>query len=128
MAGYPLVEIVSVCVMAWMGAGMRMPENRSGGALAGAALLFAALALGGCSTSISEIPISSAASDTRPRDTSTYLPVNDTPPARDEAAMDPVERAKVQKELIAARERQALAAASKEQAQSKDQNQAQAGK
>jgi len=114
--------------MAWMGAGMRMPENRSGGALAGAALLFAALALGGCSTSISEIPISSAASDTRPRDTSTYLPVNDTPPARDEAAMDPVERAKVQKELIAARERQALAAASKEQAQSKDQNQAQAGK
>ena len=106
-----------------------MPENRSGGALAGAALLLAALALGGCSTSISEIPIGSAASDTRPKDTAgTYLPVNDTPPARDEAAMDPAERAKVQKELIAARERQALAGAGKDQAQPKDQNQAQAGK
>ena len=128
MAGYPLVEIVSVCVMAWVGAGTMMPENRSGGALAGAALLLAALALGGCSTSISEIPIGSAASDTRPKDTGTYLPVNDTPPARDEAAMDPAERAKVQKELIAARERQASAAAGKDQAQSKDQNQVQAGK
>ena len=112
--------------MAWMGAGTRMPGSRSGGALAGAALLLAALALGGCSTSISEIPIGSAASDTRPKDTGTYLPVNDTPPARDEAAMDPAERAKVQKELIAARERQA--STGKDQGQSKDQNQAQAGK
>jgi hypothetical protein len=87
--------------------------------LAGAALLFAALALGGCSTSISEIPIGSTASDTRTRDTGAYLPVNETPPAREEAAMDPAERAKVQKELIAARERQALANATKDQ--SKDQ-------
>ena len=103
-----------------------MPENRSGGASAAAALLLAALSLGGCSTSISEIPIGSAASDTRPKDTGTYLPVNDTPPARDEAAMDPAERAKVQKELIAARERQA--STGKDQGPSKDQNQAQAGK
>jgi hypothetical protein len=87
--------------------------------LAGAALLFAALALGGCSTSISEIPIGSAASDTRPKEAGAYLPVNETPPARDEAAMDPAERAKVQKELIAARERQALANATKDP--SKDQ-------
>ena len=128
MAGYPLVEIVSVCVMAGMGVGTRMPERRSGGALAGAALLLTALALGGCSTSISEIPIGSAASDARPKDAGSYLPVNDTPPAREEAAMDPAERAKVQKELIAARERQALAGSSKDQGQSKDQNQAQAGK
>jgi hypothetical protein len=105
-----------------------MPEKRSGGALAGAALLLTALALGGCSTSISEIPIGSAASDTRPKDNGNYLPVNDTPPAREEAAMDPAERAKVQKELIAARERQALAGSGKDQPPSRDQNQAQAGK
>jgi len=91
--------------------------------LAGAALLLAALALGGCSTSISEIPLGSASSDTHAKETGAYLPVNELPPARDEAAMDPAERAKVQKELIAARERQASAA--KEQAQGKDQSQSQ---
>lgn len=95
-----------------------MLGTRRGGALAGAALLLVALALGGCSTSISEIPIGTAASDTRPRDPGAYLPVNDTPPAREEAAMDPAEQAKVQKELIAARERQA--SAGKDQGRSKD--------
>jgi hypothetical protein len=98
--------------------------------LAGAALLFMALALGGCSTSIAEIPLGSASSDARAKEPSAYLPVNELPPARDEAAMDPAERAKVQKELIAAREHQASAA--KDQAQNKDQsqtpNQAQAAK
>ena len=105
-----------------------MLEGRVNGVWAGAALLLAALALAGCSTSIAEIPIGSSASDTRARDAGAYLPVNATPPARDEEAMDPAERAKVQKELIAARERQASAAAGKDQGQSKDQNQAQAGK
>src|SRR5580692_4988569 len=115
LPGNSLVKIVSVFVSS-DGAGTRMSERPVSGALAGAALLFAALALGGCSTSISEIPIgSSAASDTRTKDTGAYLPVNETPPAREEAAMDPAERAKVQKELIAARERQALANATKDQ-------------
>ena len=82
-------------------------------------MLFVALALGGCSTSISEIPIGSTSSDARPNDPGAYLPVNELPPAREEAAMDPAERAKVQKELIAAREHQASAA--KGQAQGKDQ-------
>jgi hypothetical protein len=82
-------------------------------------MLFTALALAGCSTSISEIPIGSAASDTK--SSGAYLPVNETPPARDEAAMDPAERAQIQKELIAARERQALAGAGKDQAVPKDQ-------
>ena len=92
-------------------------------------MLLVALALGGCSTSIAEIPLGGAA---RAKEPAAYLPVNELPPARDEAAMDPAERAKVQKELIAARERQALAAAAKDQAQMKDQsqtqNQAQAAK
>jgi hypothetical protein len=96
-----------------------MSERQVSGALTAAALLLAALALGGCSTSISEISIGSAASDTRPKEAGAYMPVNETPPAREESAMDPAERAKVQKELIAARERQALANAAKDQ--SKDQ-------
>jgi hypothetical protein len=96
-----------------------------------------ALALGGCSTSIAEMPLGTS-SDARANDPGAYLPVNELPPAREEAAMDPAERAKVQKELIAARERQASAAKgqaqgkdqSKDQGkdQSKDQNQAQAAK
>jgi hypothetical protein len=49
------------------------------------------------------------------------MPVNQLPPARDEAAMDPAERAKIRNELVAARERQASAVAAKEQAQAKDQ-------
>ncbi len=52
-----------------------------------------------------------------------YLPVNQLPPDRDEAAMNPTERAKVQAELIAARERQASALAKKDQAAGSDQNQ-----
>jgi hypothetical protein len=96
-----------------------MSERQVSGALTAAALLLAALALGGCSTSISEMSIGSAASDTRPKEAGAYMPVNETPPAREESAMDPAERAKVQKELIAARERQALANAAKDQ--SKDQ-------
>jgi hypothetical protein len=104
------------------------------GALAGAALLLVALALGGCSTSISEIPLGSASSDPHAKEAGAYLPVNVLPPARDEAAMEPAERAQIQKELITARERQA--SATKEQAQgpaqgkdqSQTQNQAQATK
>ena len=90
------------------------------GGWAAAALLLAALALGGCSTSISDIPLDSASSDTRAKDAGAYLPVNELPPARDEAAMDAVERAKVQKELVAARDRQASAVAAKDQGQPKD--------
>ena len=100
-----------------------MSEGRVNGAWAGAALLLTALALGGCSTSIADIPLDSASSDTRAKDAGAYLPVNQLPPARDEAAMDPAERAKVQKELVAARDRQALALPAKDQGQSKDQTQ-----
>jgi hypothetical protein len=91
--------------------------------LAWAALLLTALALAGCSTSIADIPLDGASSEARAKDAGAYLPVNQLPPARDEAAMDPAERAKIQKELVAARERQASAAAAKDQGQSKDPNQ-----
>ena len=102
-----------------------MSERHLNGAWAGAALLLVALALGGCSIPIADIPLGTASSDARAKEPGAYLPVNETPPARDEAAMDPAERAKVQKELVAARERQASAVAAKDQGQAKDQNQAQ---
>ena len=98
------------------------PQN---GAFAGAALLLVALALCGCSTSISEMQLGNASTDNRPKDATAYLPVNALPPAREEAAMDPAERAKVQKELVAARDHQASAAAAKGQGQPSDQTQAQ---
>lgn len=98
--------------------------NRAG---IGAALLVAlafAPALAGCSTSIADIQLGTPADAPRPKEANgVYLPVNQLPPDRDEAAMNPAERAKVQAELLAARERQASAVASKDQAASKDQNQ-----
>ena len=45
------------------------------------------------------------------KETGTYLPVHDLPPVRDEAAMPPEERAKIEAELRAARDRQASTAA-----------------
>jgi hypothetical protein len=105
-----------------------MSEGRVNRAWAWAALLLTALALGGCSTSISDISLGSASSDTRAKDTDAYLPVNQLPPARDEAAMDPAERAKVQKELVAARDRQAVAVAAKDPSKDQAQNAAQAAK
>ena len=122
-AGHRLVKIVSAPVALGLVKGRRMSQRHLDGALAGAALLLVALALGGCSTSIGDIPLGSVSSDARAKEPGAYLPVNESPPARDEAAMDPAERAKVQKELIAARERQASAVTAKDQGQAKDQSQ-----
>jgi len=79
------------------------------------ALLVSALALGGCSVSIADLPLVGTPADApeRPKEAGAYLPVHDLPPDREEAAMAPAERAKVQSELIAARDRQASAAAAK---------------
>ena len=44
-----------------------------------------------------------------PKEPGGYLPVNDLPPDRDDSTMDPAQRAKIQAELIAARDRQAAA-------------------
>jgi hypothetical protein len=93
---------------------------------AGAALLLMTLSLGGCSISIGDLPLGgSSSADAHTKDTGAYLPVNQLPPDRDEAAMNPAERAKMQSELVAARERQASAAAAKDQGPTKDPAQAQ---
>jgi hypothetical protein len=107
-----------------------MPGVRVNGVWAGAALLLMTLSLGGCSISIGDLPLGGSASDARGKDAGGYMPVNQLPPDRDEAAMNPAERAKIQSELVAARDRQASAVAAKDQAQAKDQPQGptQAGK
>jgi hypothetical protein len=80
--------------------------------LTAGALLASALALGGCSTSIADLPALGTPADApaRPKEAGGYLPVHDLPPDRDEAAMKPAEQAKIQAELIAARDRQASSA------------------
>ena len=81
------------------------------------ALLLAGVALGGCSSSIADMPLLGTPADApaRPKEAGGYLPVHDLPPDREEAALPPAEQAKIEKELIAARDRQASAAAAKEQ-------------
>jgi hypothetical protein len=93
-----------------------MSVDREKRALALGALLLTALALGGCSISIADLPLVGTPADApaRAKETGAYLPVNELPPTRDEAAMNPAERAKIQSELVAARERQASAAAAKD--------------
>jgi hypothetical protein len=76
------------------------------------ALLAAALAVSGCSTQVADMPLVGVPSDAppRPKEAGAYLPVHDLPPARDEAAPSLAEQKRIQKELIDARDRQALAA------------------
>ena len=93
----------------------RMSVDRKIWALAAGALLLSALALGGCSTSIADMPLVGTPADApeRPKEAGAYLPVHDLPPDRQEPELAPAERAKIQAELVAARDRQASAAATK---------------
>jgi hypothetical protein len=74
-----------------------------------AALFASALAVGGCSTQIADMPGVGVPSDApqRSKEAGGYLPVHDLPPDREEAAMKPAELAKIQAELVAAHDRQA---------------------
>jgi hypothetical protein len=91
----------------------RMTANRHMRAIAVGALLLSALALGGCSTSIADLPLVGTPADApaRPKEAGAYLPVHDLPPDREEAALPPAAQAQIQRELAAARDRQASAAA-----------------
>jgi hypothetical protein len=90
-----------------------MSVDRTGRALAAGALLLSALALGGCSTSIADLPLigTPAGAPDRPKEAGAYLPVEDLPPNRDDAVIAPADQAKIKAELLAARDRQASAAA-----------------
>ena len=95
-----------------------MSGNRKKRALALGALLASALALGGCSISIADLPLVGTPADApeRSKEAGAYLPVHDLPPDRAEPELAPAERAKIQAELVAARDRQASAAAAKDAA------------
>nr|WP_246550011.1 hypothetical protein [Bradyrhizobium liaoningense] len=71
------------------------------------ALLIAALAVGGCSSQLADMTPADA--QAHPREPGTYLPVHDLPPDRDQAVIPPEQRAKIETELAAARDRQAVA-------------------
>jgi hypothetical protein len=89
-----------------------MSVDRTIRALAAGALLLSALALGGCSTSIADLPLIGTPADApgRPKEAGAYLPVEDLPPNRDAAVIAPADQAKIKAELLAARDRQASAA------------------
>jgi hypothetical protein len=67
-------------------------------------------ALGGCSSQIADM--SSSDTQVHAKEPPGYLPVHDLPPARGEAMIPPDQRAKIEADLMAARDRQAAAAAS----------------
>jgi len=94
-----------------------MPVDQRRALMLGA-LLASALALAGCSSSIADLPLVGTPADVpaRPHEAGTYLPVHDLPPDREEAAMAPAERAKIEAELVAARDRQSSTAAAKDSA------------
>jgi hypothetical protein len=90
-----------------------MTVDRKKRALVWGALLVSALALGGCSSTIADLPLVGTPADApaRSKDAGGYLPVHDLPPDREEAVIPPAERAKIEAELAAARDRQASIAA-----------------
>ena len=67
--------------------------------------------LGGCSTQLADMPAVGEPADApkRPKEAGAYLPVHDLPPEREEQAINPAELAKIQSDLAAARDRQAVA-------------------
>lgn len=93
-----------------------MSVDRQKRVLALAALFVSALTLAGCTSQIADLPLVGTPADApaRPKEQGAYLPVNDLPPDRDEAAMDPKDRAKLKAELLAARDRQAVVTSGKD--------------
>jgi hypothetical protein len=88
-----------------------MSVNRQKRRLALAALMMSAFALSACTSSIADLPVIGTPADApeRPKEQGGYLPVNNLPPDREEQVLDPKDRAKLQAELLAARDRQAIA-------------------
>lgn len=73
------------------------------------AVLLAGLVLGGCSTPVADLPVIGLPDNIPPRPATpaAYLPVHDLPPPRAEPVLTPEEQQKIQKELTAARDKQA---------------------
>ena len=95
-----------------------MSADRATRLLVAGALALSALALGGCSISIADLPLVGTAADApaRSKEADPYLPVEDLPPSRDQATIAPADRDKMKAELLAARDRQASVIAAKDAA------------
>jgi hypothetical protein len=95
-----------------------MSVDRTKRLLVAGALALSALALGGCSISIADLPLVGTPADApeRSKEADPYLPVEDLPPGRDQATIAPADRDKMKAELLAARDRQASATAAKDAA------------
>jgi hypothetical protein len=79
-------------------------------ALAAGVLLLSSLSLGGCASSTAGSALMDARAEASEAvKTSAYPPLEGPETKREKAAMTPAERLKLQKELIAARDRQAAA-------------------
>jgi hypothetical protein len=76
------------------------------------ALVTLVLPVGGCATSVADMPIVGVppGAPARPKEAGAYPAVHDIPADREQSAMDPTEQTKIAKELIAARDRQATTA------------------
>jgi hypothetical protein len=79
---------------------------------AAALLVLAGLGLSGCSISLSDLPMGGSGDGAR-KETEGFPAVNDLPTGREDTAMAPDERSRIERELIDARERQAAVAAPK---------------
>ncbi|MES2167301.1 MAG: hypothetical protein V4458_09780 [Pseudomonadota bacterium] len=79
-------------------------------ALAG--LLLLGIVLGGCASTIADAPLLGLPANTPPRPATPaeYLPVHDVPAPRQETVLDQAQQAKLEKDLLAARDRQASGA------------------
>jgi len=88
---------------------MLMSKDGKIAARAAVALLLLSLSLGGCVTSTAGSSLMDARAEgpARPKEADGYLPVHDLPPKREKPAMTADEQLKLQKELIAVRDRQA---------------------
>jgi hypothetical protein len=78
--------------------------------LAGVMLL--GLALGGCSIPVADMPLVGLPANTpaRPATPGEYLPVHDVPAPRQETVLDQAQQNRLEKDLVAARDRQASGA------------------
>lgn len=93
-----------------------MSVDRTRTRLAAAALALSALALGGCSIPIADLPSIGTTADALEKQADPYLPVEDLPPSREQPTIAPADRDKMRAELLAARDRQASTTAAKDAA------------
>jgi len=78
---------------------------------AGVALVLAGCLLGGCSVPVADLPVVGlpAGAPARPAEAGVYPAVHDMPAQRTEPTLDPSDQAKIETDLIHARDRQAAA-------------------